>query len=148
MFETIVISTDGSDSVQRAVEVSLDLADRFDVTVHCLYVVDTSDIEKSPVELRDEMETDLVSRGQQVVTDIEQATHQPVETAIQYGEPAQAITEYAVSVDADCIAMGTRGRHGENRFLIGSVAEEVVRSAEQPVLTVRQLADDETGMSL
>jgi nucleotide-binding universal stress UspA family protein len=41
------------------------------------------------------------------------------------------------------VAMGTRGRHGENRFLVGSVAEQVVRTCPVPVLTVRQLAADE-----
>jgi hypothetical protein len=44
--------------------------------------------------------------------------------------------------------MGTRGRHGENRFLIGSVAEQVVRSCPMPVLTVRQLASDEQEPAL
>jgi nucleotide-binding universal stress UspA family protein len=41
------------------------------------------------------------------------------------------------------VALGTRGRHGENRLLLGSVAEAVVRACPVPVLTVRQLAADE-----
>ena len=39
--------------------------------------------------------------------------------------------------------MGTRGRHGEHSFLLGSVAESVVRRCPTPVLTVRQLDEDE-----
>ncbi|MFC6724764.1 universal stress protein, partial [Halobium palmae] len=50
---------------------------------------------------------------------------------------------YAREEDADLVATGTRGRHGENRFLIGSVAERVVRTCPVPVLTVRQLDESE-----
>jgi len=66
-----------------------------------------------------------------------------VTTAVREGRPATVIREYAVEHDADMVAMGTRGRHGENRFLIGSVAERVVRTCPVPVLTVRQLDESE-----
>jgi len=59
------------------------------------------------------------------------------------GRPAAEISKYAREIDADVVAMGTRGRHGENRFLIGSVAERVVRTCPIPVLTVRQLTDED-----
>jgi nucleotide-binding universal stress UspA family protein len=62
---------------------------------------------------------------------------------VREGRPASEIDAYARSVDADLVAMGTRGRHGENRFLIGSVAERVVRTCPVPVLTVRQLTDED-----
>ncbi|MFW5903323.1 MAG: universal stress protein, partial [Halolamina sp.] len=48
MFDTIVIATDGSASVQRAVDVALDFAERFDADVHALFVVDEGQIESSP----------------------------------------------------------------------------------------------------
>jgi len=66
-----------------------------------------------------------------------------VTTAVREGCPAAEITEYAREEGADMVATGTRGRHGENRFLIGSVAERVVRSCPVPVLTVRQLENEE-----
>jgi nucleotide-binding universal stress UspA family protein len=139
MFDTIVIATDGSESVERAVRVALDLADRFDSEVHALYVVDAGEIESSPERLRDEMRDALSERADEALGEVREATEDRVTTAVREGRPATEIGDYAREHDADVVAMGTRGRHGENRFLIGSVAERVVRTCPVPVLTVRQL---------
>jgi nucleotide-binding universal stress UspA family protein len=144
MFDTIVIATDGSESVRRAVDVALDLAVRFDAEVHALYVVDAGDIESSPERLRDEMRNALTERGERALTEVAESAEREVKTAVVEGRPATVIGDYARDHDAGMVAMGTRGRHGENRFLIGSVAERVVRTCPVPVLTVRQLAEDET----
>jgi nucleotide-binding universal stress UspA family protein len=60
----------------------------------------------------------------------------PVEIAVREGVPWQQIEEVADEVDADLIVMGTKGRRGILRALFGSVAEHVVRTAHQPVLTI------------
>ena len=143
MFETIVVATDGSGSARRAVDVALDLAERFDAAVHCLYVVDEREVDASPERLREELRTALRDRGREAVGAVRAATDREVRTEIGTGRPASVIDEYAREVDADMVAVGTRGRHGENRFLVGSVAEQVVRTCPVPVLTVRQLAADE-----
>ena len=137
MFETIVVATDGSDSVSRAVTVALDVAARFDATVHALSVIDadTSDADNRRAELNAHAEDALAA--------LESETDQPVVTTVREGEPAAEITAYAAEIDADLVTTGTRGRHGENRFLLGSVAESVVRLCPVPVLTVRQLAATE-----
>ncbi|AFK19581.2 MULTISPECIES: universal stress protein [Haloferax] len=139
MFDTIVIATDGSASVRRAVRVAVDLAERFDASVHALYVVDAGDVETSPERLRDEMREALRERGEEAIAEVRAETDRDVTVAVREGRPAGEISNYAREVDADVVAMGTRGRHGENRFLIGSVAERVVRTCPVPVLTVRQL---------
>ncbi|WP_251329317.1 universal stress protein [Haloplanus pelagicus] len=150
MFDTIVIATDGSKSVRRAVSVALDLAERFDAAVHALYVVDEGEVESSPERVREEMRAALDESGEEALAAIRDATDREVTTAVREGRPATEIREYANDYDADVVAMGTRGRHGENRFLIGSVAERVVRTCPVPVLTVRQLGkeerDDEEGV--
>lgn len=143
MFDRIVIATDGSESVRRAVDVALDLADRFDAEVHVLSVVDTGEIESSPERLRDEMREALTEQAEDALDGVRALTTRDVQTAVREGRPAAEVTSYAREVDADVVATGTRGRHGENRFLIGSVAERVVRTCPVPVLTVRQLADGE-----
>jgi nucleotide-binding universal stress UspA family protein len=53
------------------------------------------------------------------------------------GNVAESILDYAESSQADLIAMSTHGRNGIGRFLLGSVAEKVIRSAKVPVLLVR-----------
>lgn len=57
------------------------------------------------------------------------------------GEPALAILDLAKEVDAEMIVMGTHGRSGLKRMIMGSVAEEVVRKAQCPVLTLRNTLD-------
>lgn len=54
---------------------------------------------------------------------------------------AQAILDYTDAQDIDLVVMGTHGRHGLNRVFLGSVAEQVLRHAPCPVLTVRNAAD-------
>ncbi|WP_267641793.1 universal stress protein [Haloarchaeobius amylolyticus] len=141
MFDTVVIATDGSESVRRAVSVGLDLAERFEATVHALYVVDASEVESSPESVRDEFRSALEESGEEALETVTDETDAEVVTAVREGRPAAEICEYAREVDADLVATGTRGRHGENRFLIGSVAERVVRTCDRPVLTVRQLQE-------
>jgi nucleotide-binding universal stress UspA family protein len=143
MIETVVIATDGSESVGRAVAVALDFAERFDADVHALYVLEESEVESAPAEVREEMHDALEERGEEAVADIADEADRRVTTAVREGRPAAEISQYARDVGADVVATGTRGRHGENRFLIGSVAERVVRTCPVPVLTVRQLDDSE-----
>jgi nucleotide-binding universal stress UspA family protein len=148
MFDTIVVATDGSDSVRRAVDVAVDVAARFDAEVHALYVVDSGEVESTPDEVREDLRDALDDRGSAALEQVTGAAAErdpelDVTIEAREGRPATEITEYAREVGADVVAMGTRGRHGENRFLIGSVAERVVRTCPIPVLTVRQLTDED-----
>ena len=139
MFDTIVIATDGSESVGRAVDVALDLAERFDAAVHALYVVDSGEVDSTPDAVREDMRHALQERGGEAIVGVQKRAERSVTAVVREGRPANEIAEYAREIDADLVATGTRGRHGENRFLIGSVAERVVRTCPTPVLTVRQL---------
>ncbi|MFB6219254.1 MAG: universal stress protein [Halobacteriaceae archaeon] len=140
MIETLVIATDGSASAGRAVDVALDLAGRFDAAVHALYVVDSDELDSAPEEVRDEMRAALAEQGEAATAEVAERAGDAT-TAVREGRPATEIAEYAREVGADVVATGTRGRHGEHRLLVGSVAERVVRTCPTPVLTVRRLAE-------
>jgi nucleotide-binding universal stress UspA family protein len=139
MFDTVVIATDGSDSVERAVTVALDVAAKFDAAVHTLSVVDEGQLHGTPEELREDLEDALEDTAEDAVDAVAETADCSVTTAVRRGHPPTEIGLYADEVDADVVAMGTRGRHGEHGFVLGSVAEAVVRRCPMPVLTVRQL---------
>ena len=141
MIDTIVIATDGSESVTRAVDVALDLADRFEASVHAVSVIDESEVRSAPEEVAAEMRDGLETRAEKALADVSRTASGTVTAVVRTGRPAAEVSRYAKEVDADVVATGTRGRHGENRFLIGSVAERVVRTCPVPVLTVRQLEE-------
>ena len=144
MFETLVVATDGSGSVSRAVHCAVDLAARFDATVHALYVLDEPQVESLPEDVHDEVRDALDEQSTETLEAMAAANRErsdPVdlETVVRVGRPTERIIGHAEEVDADVVATGTRGRHGEHSFLLGSVAERVVRTCPVPVLTVRQL---------
>jgi nucleotide-binding universal stress UspA family protein len=118
---TILVPTDFSDTAQTAVRVARTYAAALSATVHLLHIAG-----------RDEQATTTLLTG-------EASAFGPgigVTTALRFGDPAQAIVEYARSQGIDLIVMGTHGRTGVSRALLGSVTERVVRSAPCPVLAV------------
>lgn len=141
MFDIAVVATDGSASAERAVSVAVDVADRFDAGVHALYVLDTGDVAASPDDVRDDLERALSAAGERALAQARAAGDpaRNVETAVREGDPTAEICRYAAEQEADLVVTGTRGRGGPG-FTLGSVAKGVLRRAEPPVLTVRQLA--------
>lgn len=84
--------------------------------------------------------TTLTSNAQQQLDEIAEGLRGrgvQVATKLVEGSPAQAILEHAARLPAGLIVLGTHGRRGFQRFLMGSTAERVVRLANIPVLTVR-----------
>jgi nucleotide-binding universal stress UspA family protein len=135
MYTDILIPTDGSQGVQAAIEHGVEIAQQYEATIHALYVVDTRVSRSGPLlePLRQE--------GREAVRDVEVAGAQAgldVITEIVEGVPADVILEYSATHGIDLIIMGTHGRTGVDRFVMGSVAERVVRRSPVPVLTVRQ----------
>jgi nucleotide-binding universal stress UspA family protein len=139
MYETVLLPTDGSRPADYACDYAFDLAERYDATLHAVYVVDTTafavpDVDTSIIIQGFERE------GQEALDAIATAAEGrdiPVKTAILHGSPADEVLDYAEDHDIDCIVMGTHGRRGLSRMLLGSTTSRVLRAAEMPVLVVR-----------
>ena len=148
MFDRVLVPTDGSDLAQPAVEMALGLAETHDAALHVLFIVDQPTSVSGTGEGfsgLDNLLDALENEGQEVTNEIaEQARERDVETvpAVRRGNPHDDILEYANEHDIDIIAMGTHGRTGVKRALLGSVTEDVVRHSEVPVLTVHQAPDE------
>jgi len=141
-YEHILIPTDGGAGSTRGAEHGLSLAASLGATVHVLSVVDDSSLGldvRSTVsgQEREQAATDAV---EDVVS--EAASHGVTDTNrhIEHGDPFKVILDTIDSKNIDAVVMGTTGRRGTDRILLGSVAEKTVRSAPVPVITV---GDDE-----
>jgi len=138
MYDNILVPTDGSDGTARVVEHALHIARDNDATLHVLHVIDTS---TSPLDLHSRSVYDaLEAAGRASVIEIrDRALEAGVHTVteVREGTPFREILDYAGANDVDLIVIGTHGRTGLRRTLLGSVTERVVRLSEIPVLTVR-----------
>ncbi|WP_336336505.1 universal stress protein [Haloarcula brevis] len=138
MYDDILFPTDGSDGANEALAHALELAETHDSTIHVLSVVDSTYLGSAGAEATT-IES-LQERTEQVIDETvdDIADHgAAVVSAHRMGDPYEEIIDYARTEDIDMIVMGTHGRSGLDRFLLGSVAEKVVRTADAPVLTVR-----------
>ncbi len=139
MYDRILLPTDGGETTARALEHATDIAVTYDAAVHVLYVMDkaifASDVETGPVREQIEIVGDRVLEV--VSSRAAEAGVDPVVTHLARGSAHETILEYADEEAIDLVVMGTHGRTGLNRFLVGSVTEKVVRLSEVPVLSVR-----------
>lgn len=139
MYDAILVPTDGSAGMERVSEHAIALAGLADAVVHTLYVVDETAYVSIPEDARDQVRDALTGDGESATKAVaERAVDQGLETRreIRWGDPASSIIAYAIENDIDLIVMGTRGKTGFERYLLGSVAEKIVRASPIPVLTV------------
>jgi nucleotide-binding universal stress UspA family protein len=136
-YEHLLLPTDGSDGATVAARHGLALAASLDATVHVLSAVEEptlgldgrstspeADLEAATATAVDDVVADAEDRGLKAVSHVER------------GAPADVIRETIESHDVDAVVMGTTGRSGIERILLGSVAERTVRTAPVPVITV------------
>jgi nucleotide-binding universal stress UspA family protein len=143
MYDNILVPTDGSAASEGAVDHAIELAKQYDATLHALYVVDTGAYSSMEVGSDIVIEA-LQEEGNQAVDRVANRAEDAgvaVETSVRTGIAHRSIVEYVSEEGIDLVVMGTHGRTGVGRFLLGSVAEKVVRTADAPVMTVR--ADEE-----
>ena len=144
MFDRILLPTDGSDAVEPAVETALGLAETHDATLHVLFIVDQPTSVSGAGEGfsgLDNLLNELEENGHQATDAIAERaadSHVETEAVVRRGNPHDDILAYANEHDIDLIVMGTHGRTGVKRALLGSVTEDVVRHSEIPVLTVHR----------
>jgi len=118
-------------------EHAIDLAQKYDAQLHVLYVVDVR--ANSGFNMWPDMLEELQAVGKEVTQEIaDKAEKSGIEviTEVKTGIPYKEINTYIRENDIDLITMGTRGKTGLDRILLGSVTEKIIRTSQVPVLTV------------
>jgi nucleotide-binding universal stress UspA family protein len=144
--KNILVPTDLSEGAEEALDYACELAAKLDATVHLLNVIGIPalGLPELGVALTSTVIDSLIVDNQKAIDALaarkcNQARIGSV--VLKTGDARDIINQTAKEVAADLIVMGTHGRRGISRALLGSVAENVVRTAPCPVLTVRAHTD-------
>jgi nucleotide-binding universal stress UspA family protein len=152
----ILLATDGSSEAELATRTAVDLAQKTGSELHVIHVLDVAQIamgaaaatdpmmmgleEPDPI-LEERLERLAEQRGKEVLdTELERARSAGGTVAqahLKMGGVAREIVHLAEDLEAGLIVIGSRGRGGIRRALMGSVSDSVVRHAHCPVLVVR-----------
>ncbi len=144
-FKKILIPTDGSENTKAAITQGLELARVMGSEVTALYVVDQASFVNFPMDATVVSIYSLLEKeGKDAVDYVVnegQKLGVKVTPKVVEGSPAKKIVDEAENYDL--VVMGTLGRTGISKLLLGSVAERVVRFAPCPVLVVRAETSEE-----
>ena len=139
MYDDILFPTDGSNGANAALEHAIEQALTHEATLHALYVVEKMfpAVEAAAPDVLDKLENEGERSLEAARAEANAAGVESIRGTVAAGSPYRQILGYADEHGIDMIVMGTHGRRGLDRHLLGSVAEKVVRSADCPVVTVR-----------
>jgi nucleotide-binding universal stress UspA family protein len=161
----ILLATDGSTEAELAAQTAVDLAQKTDSELHVIHVLDVAKVglsmavlypeatDPERVEIPDPiLEEDIERRAEQrgregrdeEVQRVRSAGGTVAQTHQMMGEVEREIVHLAEDLSAGLIVMGSRGRGGMRRALMGSVSDSVVRHAHCPVLVVRHVEESAT----
>ena len=146
MYKRILVTLDGSDLSERALQPAFELAEKFEAQVTLLRVIAVESMELATagsgshyLRLRDMHEERERAESQAYLHAIQaewRATGVAVVTRVSFGAAPEMIVQAAEQCKADLIVMSTHGRSGLNRLLYGSVAEAVLRGTQLPLLLI------------
>lgn len=139
-YKKIMVATDGSNQVRKAIEAGIELAKLSGAMLYAVYVIVPAGFSPRDFGWEKALRDYLKAEGEKAIAFVEdagKAADVEVKPVILEGDAADRILEFAESESIDLIIMGTLGKTGLERFLLGSVAEKVVRHSKIPVMVVK-----------
>ncbi len=144
-FKNILVPTDGSEFTKPAIDRAVELAKAVGGSITAIYVIDHTVFGNIPMDSSVTSVYDMMNKegheATKYVLDLCQKNGIEARELIIEGAPVKSIV--SVSGDYDIIVMGTLGRTGFAKLMMGSVAERVVRYAKCPVMVIRATASEE-----
>ena len=138
----ILVPTDFSEHAEHALDYAVALANKLDAKIHLLNVIGIPalGVPELGVAITSTMIDKIVENNQAALDQLAErhGANASIATELATGDARDAIIATAKRLGADLIVMGTHGRRGLSRALLGSVAETVVRTSPCAVLTLRK----------
>lgn len=134
-YRKILIATDGSENSMNAISTGIDFAQKTGADVYAVHVITTGSYYITPNFFG--VEKDNIKKSTtDYVEIVGNAKGIEVKSFILEGDPAEKIIDFARENNINLVVMGTLGKSGIERFLIGSVSEKVIRNSDSEVLIV------------
>jgi nucleotide-binding universal stress UspA family protein len=143
----ILIATDGSETSKEAADFGIEMLGCSGAKVYAVYVIDTTPYRSIPLDQiwSKEVLSEFETEGHEATSYIEKiakAAGMEAESRVLKGNPAEKIVGFAEDNNIDMIIVGSLGKSGYERVVLGSVSEKIVRHAKMPVLVVRERHKD------
>jgi len=144
-YRNVLVPTDGSDPASAALDLAVGVVAADESALHLLSVVDVASL---GVDVRADIAVDSLEESARDILEAAERTAttagvEPAATRVEFGTAiARVVRNYVDNNDVDLIVVGTHGRTGFDRYVLGSVTEKLIRTATVPVLTVRSPPSD------
>ena len=149
---TILVPLDGSPFSEHALPWAMAIAERTKATVHLAQVhhpvpayaaaLEVPEVQAEVAQQAEQMEREYLEKARLRAQNMAEV---PVTTVLLDGPVAQALAEHARAINADLMVMTTHGRGPVSRFWLGSVADQLLRQGDCPLLLIRPGKSDEPG---
>lgn len=141
MFKSILIATDGSETSNKAAKMGVELAQMHGAKVTAVYVADTSRLGylSDYIQYSGMVRELMLKEGKDATDSVEELAKQAgviCEKVILEGRPSDELLRMSKELGVDLLVLGSVGRGGLDRFLLGSVAEKVVQHSKVPIMLV------------
>ena len=144
MFDKIIIATDGSEFSYMAAKQGVEIVRISGGQVVAVYVVDVPRLAQLPgyagiAGTKDQLLELMIHQGQEATEEVEHIAVDagvPCSKVILRGHPSDELLRYSAESGVDLLVMGSIGKSGLSRFLLGSVAQKVVEHSKVPVMLV------------
>lgn len=135
----ILVAHDGSKAAEKALLQAMEMAERFDAAVTVLSVIPELYFTELIETDKNMIEEKLASETERMMEKIRKKAPKTVKvkTVVKQGNPAEEILQTAEKMKADVIVTGSHGRHGAQKFLLGSVSSKIIDHATCSVLVVK-----------
>ncbi len=141
MFNTILIAIDGSEVSKKALEAALEEAKVWKSALNAVYVIETGGFENIPADSTMEVVYNrLESIGAEALKEAEEGAEKnglKFSSFIREGHAGEEIVKLAEEIDADLIVLGSHGKSGIDRLLLGSVTDFVTKHSKVSTMVVR-----------